>query len=471
MFFNKTYSINNIRKQVVGIDKKVMTKNGKKVNYVNFDNAASTPTIKPVLNKLNNFLQWYSSIHRGTGYKSRISTDVYDKCHEIVGNFVNCDLDKNTVIFVKNTTEAINKLSYRLGLSKNDIIITTLMEHHSNDLPWRNKSKTIHCNILDDGTLDLNFLEHKLKINKGRIKLVTVTGCSNVTGIVNDIHHIATLAHKYNSKLLVDGAQLIPHRKINMKGYNSKDYIDFLVLSGHKMYAPFGSGALIGPKNIFLKGEPEYVGGGTISSVTQYNSYWADLPDKEEAGTPNVVGAVALAESCKILDEIGMDNIKKHEKKLTKHILKELKAINNLKLYSQFNNKKVKDTVGVISFNIQDIPHDLLAAILSYDYGIGVRNGCFCAHPYIHRLLNLSSTEISKLQKNLIFKNLSSTPGLVRVSFGMYNTLDEIDYLLSSLKDIVKNKNQISNEYICNEKNGEYYPKQIPQNMFSDFSI
>jgi len=345
------------------------------------------------------------------------------------------------------------------------------MEHHSNDLPWRNKSKTLHINILQDGRLDLDDLETKLKNNVGKVKLVAITGCSNVTGIINDIHSIASLTHKYDGKILVDGAQLIPHRKVNMKGYKNDDYIDFLVLSAHKMYAPFGTGVLIGPKTIFQHGEPEYVGGGTIISVTQFSSFWADLPDKEEAGSPNVVGAVALSKAIKVLEEIGMDAIKDHEKELTKYFIDSLKSISGIKIYSPAYDSIHKDVVGVISLNLSDISHNLLSSLLSYEGGIGVRSGCFCAHPYIHKLLQLTPRDISRLQEKLILGNYQDTPGLVRVSFGLYNNKKEIDQFISTFKNIISNKKDMIAKYEYDLKANEYKPKELPRDMFLDFSL
>jgi selenocysteine lyase/cysteine desulfurase len=458
MLSNKILNIKNVRRYVVGINKKVPLMTGKMTKYINFDNAASTPTLLPILKKVNNFLDYYSNIHRGTGFKSKVSTYLYDEAHKEVANFVSSDLSNNTIIFVKNTTEAINKLSYRLKLTKNDIVITSLMEHHSNDLPWRNKARVIYVNILDNGRLDLDDLESKLKLYKGKIKLVSVTGASNVTGYINDIHKIASLAHKYGSKILVDAAQLAPHRKINMKGYAADDYIDFLAFSAHKMYAPFGTGVLIGPKHIFLNGDPEYVGGGTIKSVTAYNSYWADLPDKEEAGTPNIIGAIALSESVKILGQIGMENIKNHEKELLKLLYSELSNLPGIKIYSVPLNNSLSDMVGVLTFTVKDIPHNLIASALAWEGGIGVRSGCFCAHPYIHRLLGLSAREISRLQRNLVLNENKNTPGMVRVSFGMYNNIDEIKSFINTLKKILDKKNKLLDEYKFNSKTGEYEP-------------
>ncbi len=470
MIFKNTYSIDNIRKYVVGIDKKVMLHNGKKVNYINLDNAASTPTLQPILNKVNSFLEWYSSIHRGTGYKSKISTKVYEQTREIVTNFVGSNND-NVVVFVKNTTEAINKLSYRLGLTKNDIVITTIMEHHSNDLPWRNKAKVLHSKVLDNGELDIKDLEHKIKINAGKVKLVTITGCSNVTGIVNDIHYIAALCHKYGSKIMVDAAQLIPHRKVNMKGNKKDDYIDFIAFCGHKMYAPFGTGVLIAPKSVLIKGEPEYVGGGTIISVTKYNTHWADPPEKDEAGTPNVVGSVALAEAIKVLQEIGMRNIQKHENTLTDNLITELNSIKGITIYSPSNTKNSIDKVGVISFNVKDIPHNLVASALAYEGGIGVRSGCFCAHPYVHSLLKISNKDIVQFQKRFLLQDMKETPGMVRASFGIYNTINEIKTFIKMLKYIINNKSVIFDKYILNANTGEYLPKNLPKNIFTEFML
>lgn len=461
MFFSNKYSIKNIRKHILGIDKKVPLVNGKKTTYINFDNSASTPTLVEVVNKVNEFLNWYSNVHRGTGYKSKISTQAYEQAREIVSDFVNCDLSKNSVIFVKNTTEAINKLSYRLNLNKDDIVLTSLMEHHSNDLPWRDKATVIYTNLLPDGRLDINDFKKKLKRYVGKVKLVTITGASNVTGYVNDIHTIASLSHKYGAKVMIDCAQLAPHRKINMKGNKDDDFIDFIAFSGHKMYAPFGIGVLIGPKSVFQNGNPEYVGGGTIVSVTKYNNYWAIPPEKEEAGTPNIVGAIALAEAIKVLDKIGMENIENHEKKLTECLIHNLNKLPETKVYSRTKNNHVEDMVGVISFNFKNIPHNLLAAMLSYEAGIGVRNGCFCAHPYVHNLLNLSNKEIVNLQKNLLMGKLEDIPGLVRVSLGMYNTIDEINTLINTLSTIKDNENELLKKYVFNSNLGEYVPKLV----------
>ncbi|NLT95225.1 MAG: aminotransferase class V-fold PLP-dependent enzyme [Clostridia bacterium] len=430
---NLTFFRPNYRYLVAGVETKVPIADNRLVTAVNFDNAASTPPFVSVLKEIANFAPWYSSIHRGKGYKSQICSDFYDCSRQIIADFVKADLTDKTVIYVKNTTEAINKLSFRLMDEIQDgIILSTFMEHHSNDLPWRIKYKTDYVKVDETGRLLLDDLEYKLKKYKGKVKLVTVTGASNVTGHVNPIYKIAGLAHEHGAKILVDGAQLIPHAPIQMDG--KKEHIDFLAFSAHKMYAPFGIGVLIGPKCLFSNGIPECVGGGTIKMVSHTDVLWADPPEKEEAGTPNVMGVLALVEAIKNLKAIGMENVDRYEKGLTDYALRKLRKLPDLEIYG--NSRDTKDRVGIIAFNVKGIHHSTLALILSQEAGIAVRNGCFCAQPYVQRLLNLSPEEIKKHMENPTLPH----PGMVRISFGLYNTYSEIDRLIDLLQDVVKNK-------------------------------
>ena len=301
MFTLYYMNLSPYRNLIVGVDEKVPICNGSYITSINFDNAATTPPFITVMDEINNFSPWYSSIHRGTGYKSEFSSNTYENCRKIVLQFVNADLEEDTAIFVKNTTEAINLLCCSLWDNDKDLtILTTKMEHHSNDLPWRNRFKVIYAEVDRFGRLKLEDLEDKLKKNKN-IKLVSITGASNVTGCINPIHKIAKLAHSYGAKILVDGAQLIPHKPFSMKGDNEDEKIDFSAFSAHKMYAPFGTGVLIGPKEVFQYNEPHYRGGGTVKIVTDDYVMWDNAPNRFEAGTPNIIGAVALAEQYKKL--------------------------------------------------------------------------------------------------------------------------------------------------------------------------
>ncbi|MDN5322622.1 MAG: cysteine desulfurase / selenocysteine lyase [Clostridia bacterium] len=441
----------NYRNLVMGVETKVPLINGEQVIAINFDNAASTPPFTSVLEEVVNFCPWYSSIHRGTGYKSQLSSNFYDYSRQIVAHFVNTNLKEKSIIYVKNTTEAINKLSFRLlDESKENVVLSTEMEHHSNDLPWRNKYKIDYVSVDTWGKLDMDDLEAKLKKYNGTVKLVTVTGASNVTGFTNPIHQIATLAHKYGAKILVDGAQLVPHAPIDIKPANSPEHIDFLAFSAHKMYAPFGTGVLIGPRETFIKGIPDYMGGGTIKVVTRHFISWADPPEKDEAGTPNVIGVLALVEAIKVLTRIGMANIERYEQNLTEYALRKLKKIADLEIYG--NSKDSKDRVGIISFNLKGLDHQTLATILSQETGIAVRNGCFCAQPYVQKLLKVSEQEIKKHLENPSFPH----PGMVRVSFGLYNTYSEVDKLVQILNKIAENKKFYLRKYKDYELSGSW---------------
>jgi len=432
----------NFRDLVVGVNQEIPLINGRYSNSINFDNAATTPPLKSVLYRINHFCQWYSSIHRGTGYKSRYSSRLYEEGRENIADFVNADLSKDSIIFVKNTTEGINKLSYRLiDKGDRDVVLSTCMEHHSNDLPWRGKFHLDYIEVDEKGRLSIDDLKKKLNKYSNRIKLVAVSGASNVTGYMNPIHKIAKLVHSVGGKILVDAAQLAPHYPIDMKPHNSNQHIDYLVFSAHKMYAPFGIGVLIGPKETFTGTSPEYTGGGTIDIVTHDFVKWAEPPHSDEAGSPNVIGVIALSEAIKSLVSMNMNNIHEQEKKLTAYTIEALKNIPYIKLYGDIEN--YSDRLGIITFNMEDLDHSILANILSYEGGIAVRNGCFCAHPYLYRLMEIDNETIKKYVNNPKLPK----PGMVRVSFGIYNTFDEVDILIKLLRKVSQNRSYYLNKY------------------------
>ncbi|HHV63906.1 MAG TPA: aminotransferase class V-fold PLP-dependent enzyme [Peptococcaceae bacterium] len=441
------YSKLDYRDLVVGVDSLVELANGKKIKGINFDNAATTPPFKAVMEEISRFAPYYASIHRGAGYKARISSTRYEEARNIVKSFVGADKEKDIVIFVKNATEAINKVANRLAQKseasseqEKDVILSTTMEHHSNDLPWRNKYLVDYIAVDECGRLVWKDFHAKLEKYKGRVKLVTVTGASNVTGYVNPVHRLAELAHKYGAKILVDGSQLIPHMPFEMKAYSSGKHIDFLVFSAHKMYAPFGVGVLIGPKDFFNEGEPDYPGGGTVRAVTHEQVIWNDPPAKEEAGTPNLMGVVALASAIRTLRDIGMKNVYRHEQALTKQLCNGLKKISCIEAYCIDDEQ---ERVGIVSFNMKGIYHEKLAAMLAGEAGIAVRSGCFCAHPYVITLLGITPDQ----QQKIINNPLAAKPGMVRVSFGIYNNHEEVEKLLEILQEIAKDRKKYLNKY------------------------
>jgi len=466
---NTKVTIENVRQLTVGYDRRVPVLQGGLRTYINFDNAASTPTLKPVLDTINEFMPWYSSIHRGTGFKSQLSTHIYEQSRDIVRRFCNINDDEHTIIFGKNSTEAINKLARRIPLKEDSVIFTTRMEHHSNDLPWRVRTQTVHLEVDNKGRLDMDYLKNKLEEYKDRVRLVAVTGASNVTGHINPVHDIARLVHRYGAEIMVDAAQLAPHRAIDMGAQDDPAHLDYLAFSAHKLYAPFGLGVLVANRSAFADGEPDHVGGGTIEIVSMDHVFWADVPEKEEAGTPNVVGAVAMAKALEIMMEIGMDAIAEHEARLTAYALKKLKKIPGIAIYGSVDENEVMDRLGVIPFNLQNMSHALVAAILNYEHGIGVRNGCFCAHPYIKFLLGVSKDENAELEERILHHDRSKIPGAVRMSFGLYNEEEEIDVFIDALQRIARG--EISGDYVLDKVSGEYRPQNFDMEFDKYFKL
>lgn len=393
------------------------------------DHGASTHPSLTVLNKYVDFIKnYYSNVHRGRHFLSMISTQLFDRVYEIIFNFISAEKDNNSVIITSNTTQALDMASCCMK-DIEGITLVSMMEHHSNDLPHRHRGEVIHFGVKQDGSIDIDDLESKLKANK--VKLVAVTGASNVTGYLPDIHRIAELSHAYGSKILVDAAQLLAHKKINVKANSDPQHIDFLAAAGHKAYAPFGSAFLFGPREILDRSLPYIPGGGTVLFVSENDYVYAPSPDRHQGGTPNIAGAIALAESLLFLEKIGMENIREHEIELTRYALEKLKQIPELRI---LGNIDAENRLGVISFNINGINNGLVADILNNEAAIATRNGRFCAHPYLSFLLGRNDAEeiIERLRKGEKF----DIGGAVRISFGLYNTIEEIDRTCEMLKKI-----------------------------------
>lgn len=440
---------------IAGLDTLVPTTNGE-MPYINIDNAASTPPFKSVLQAVAEFAPWYASVHRGNGFKSRFSTDCYEHARAVVGHFVGANSEEHVVIFTKNATEALNKLSYRLGLAKKDVVLISHLEHHSNDLPWRTRATVKRIQMTKSGGIDKTHFSALLQKYAERIKLVAITGASNVTGYVPDLDWFASRAHAAGAQILVDGAQLVAHRPINMKNLSRPEHIDYIAFSGHKMYAPFGTGVLVGRRDTFVRGTPEYTGGGTVQMVTKHTVDWALPPDSEEAGSPNVIGAIALAEAIQTLQTIGFETIHKHEASLTRYALRHLASIPGLRLYGDPYPSRSTKRSGVIPFTLQGVPPHLVAAVLGYEWGIGVRSGCFCAHPYVMSLLALDRKAVHGVRHAVLHKRLDRVPGLVRISFGLYNTTSDIDRFITALQAISQGK---FGQYQVDITTGAYTPK------------
>jgi cysteine desulfurase / selenocysteine lyase len=446
--------------EVVGVDAMVPVLGGGARRHVSLDNAASTPPLVAVRDAVDRFVPWYSSVHRGTGFKSQLSTHAFEAARAAVGAFVGADPERQVVIFVKNTTEGLNKLSHALA-AESPLVITTAMEHHANMLPWRISGRDTRFVHIDRfGILDLNDLEDQLKqAPTNRPRLVALSGAYNTTGYMPPIHDIARLTHRYGGQLLVDAAQLVAHRPINMAGSGPDDAIDFMVFSSHKLYAPYGAGAVVGPREAF-RATPDLVGGGIVDLVTLNRVVWAEIPDREEAGSPNVIGVVALHAAVDRLQAIGMHNIERHEAALSAYALDRLTQVPGLRLLGR---PSLEDRVGLFAFGLGNLSGYLVAAILGHEWGVGVRAGCFCAHPGMMHLLDISPERLPSLEDAII---LGRNLGAVRASLGLYNSAADVDVLIDGLCAIAAG--QIRGRYEMQPSSGEYEPNGW-QPRYADF--
>lgn len=424
--------------------------NGERRPYVNLDYAASTPAMERVATAVDAFLPWYSSVHRGAGFLSQVSTRAYEAARRVVAGFTGAR-PSDQVVFVRNTTEAINLLASCLRLPAGQVVLSTAVEHHANMLPWRRLAPVVALHPPPSPGALLDAVRRALQDRSRPVGVVSITGASNVTGEVFPIAEVARLAHEHGALVVVDAAQLAPHRALDMAAIG----IDCLALSGHKMYAPYGAGALVAPETVLRDAEPMLAGGGAVTYVTLDDVAWAGLPDRLEAGSPNVVGAVALATAATALREVGFERIAAHERHLCTHLMRrlgELPQVHPLRLW----DGNACDRLGVCTFTITGMEHALVAAVLSAEHGIGVRHGCFCAHPYITHLLGIDEVERDRIGTRLRRGEHHAIPGAVRASFGLGTQLAHVDRLVDALGDVIRSGPR--SEYREDPETGDWYP-------------
>jgi cysteine desulfurase / selenocysteine lyase len=427
------------REHFAGVDLPVPVHGGSTVTGVNFDNAASTPPLKRVRDAVTGFSEVYSSVHRGTGYKSRLATEAYEQARELVARFLGVDERSQVVIFVKGTTDALNRIAAEQARLDGRQVLVTEMEHHADLLPWRHRSGHVMVGLSDDGHIDLHAIEHALKSGDGKIGLVAVCGASNVTGFVSPIHEVAELAHRHGALISIDAAQLAPHHRIDIRPASDPGHLDFVSLSGHKMYAPYGAGVLVAPRSFFA-GAPEVMGGGAISIVTWDDTVWADLPDREEAGSPNVIGAVALGVAIETLLELGFDDMLRHEVEMGTTLHRRLSQIPGVGVLGDVQARPTTPRLGLASFVVDGVHHGLVAAALSHEWGIAVRNGCFCANPYVFHLLHMNKQAVDAVEGEVMSGHRQALPGAVRASLAPYNTTGELDRFVDAVTHIARGR-------------------------------
>ncbi len=415
--------------------------------YVDLDAAASTASLVEVAKAVNDFLPTYASVHRGAGWRSRSSTAAYEQARQAILHFAGRERDDDIAIICRNTTEAINHLAFRLDLVPDDVVVTTVVEHHANLLPWRRYSTVRYVECTPEGTFEPEAVAAALR-EVPRPKLLAVTGASNVSGWLPPIDTLVELSHEAGVPVLVDAAQLAPHQPLPATA-------DYLAWSGHKMYAPFGSGALVGPRATFAVGDPFLVGGGAVDLVSLDEVLWNAPPEREEAGSPNVVGAVAFGAAARALERIGWPAIRAHDDRLAAGLRDGLAAIPGVRVLGPGPGAP---TLPVASFVVEGVHHALVAARLAAEWGIGVRHGCFCAHPYLLRLLALSPAETAAYRDGVRRGDHMHLPGATRASASIATGDAEIDRLLDAVRRIATGEAPPV-PYEQDPATGDFYPR------------
>ncbi|MHA2502380.1 MAG: aminotransferase class V-fold PLP-dependent enzyme [Candidatus Kariarchaeaceae archaeon] len=385
------------------------------VPLIYFDNAATTQKPKQVIDKLAHYyLYSNANVHRGIHTLSEEASLMFEAAHQTVSDFLNVSYEE--LVFTRNTTEGLNTVAYGIEeiIGKGDEIVVSRLEHHSNLVPFqqlcrRTGASLKYMEITDDGIIDINSAE---KVINDNTKLIAFPHMSNVLGSINPVKEIVDIAEQHDSMTLLDGAQSVPHLAMDMKDLN----VDFMAFSGHKMLAPMGIGGLYGREEALQKLNPMQFGGDMISSVSYEDASWNVLPYKFEAGTPNVGGAIALAEAVNYLNKIGMDKVRNIEHYLTSYAMKRLEEMDYVKVYGP----DLEHRGGVISFNITGgdngffvHPHDV-SQVLD-EHGVAIRAGHHCAEPLMR---------------------LMEVPATSRMSFYIYNTRAEIDIAIDAIAEV-----------------------------------
>jgi selenocysteine lyase/cysteine desulfurase len=393
---------------VVGSDTLVPLVDGRQVTYANLDCAASAPALTVVADRVNQILPLYASVHRGAGYLSQVSTALYEESRQTIGRFVGARGDDVTII-TRNTTDSLNLLAGCVPAEhgKPGKVLVLDVEHHANLLPW--KAAVGGATVLYGGasvaeTLDLL----RTELARESYSLVAATGASNVTGESLPVADLVAIAHAAGARVVLDGAQLVPHRRFSLE----ETGVDYVAFSGHKTYAPFGAGALVGRRDWLDQGTPYLAGGGAVRQVTVDEVFWTNAPARHEAGSPNVIGAAALASACEALAALPEGALEAHENLLRARLVEGLESIDGIRIVRAWED--AVNPVGVVTFAVRDCDPGLVAAYLSAEHGIGVRDGRFCAHPLLNRL--------------------GFDSGAIRASVGVGTTVAEVDRLIHALR-------------------------------------
>jgi cysteine desulfurase / selenocysteine lyase len=486
----KDASLHRFARDFIGLDRHDSVYEGPEQRRVYLDTTATALMPRLVWDGMAAYLEAASAnshtdAHRG----GRDTTQAIEDSRDAVGRLVGYDPARDVVLFTANGAtgatnflaralfppelravlkrfsgapprEFVSSLAASLGdggaealaeLQSRPMVVTSAMEHHSNLLPWMEAvghQNVVAAGIRGDGTLDLEHLGKLLAEHGPQVRLVAITGVSNVTGIANPVHQIARMAHEVGAQILVDGAQWVPHAPVRMHGPDPAEDIDYLVLSGHKLYAPGSRGALIGSLNtLSARRCVTDVGGGMVEYVSIEDfAIKEQVTAREEAGTPNIPGSIAMGLIAEALMHIGMDTVAIAEHALTEQLLRRLAAIAQVTIYGSTDLTAVP-RAGVVSFNLDGLHHGLVAAYLNDFHNIAVRNGCFCAQPYAKALLRVDAEADRCFRQDIICGDRRNVPGMVRASLGIYSTADDIEALGAALECLVRRSDEMRSRY------------------------
>jgi cysteine desulfurase/selenocysteine lyase len=448
---SKADLLSKLQASFIGRDTEYPTVDGKRSPRIYLDSAASTLMMKPAFEVGHEFLEHYASTHSDLHYAAKGASQAFEWAHERVLNFVDANPENYCSFFAgSGATAGFNRMAASLSRARpeRDVVLVSEMEHHSNDLPHRHHSaQVVHIPCLGEfetyGGLDMDALREIVAKHGEKINYIAVTGASNVTGTITPLSEVAEIVHSVGAFLLVDTSQMIAHTPVSMDDAD----IDVLVFSGHKIYAPGSPGAVIAKKSLLNAIKPAELGGGMVDDVylAEYMPT-ENLPDREEAGTPNIVGGITLGAVLDILAELGMDKVREKEIDLINFAWDGMAAIKGVNLYGPAPADLPR--TGTITFNIEGYDHGLTAAVLNDYHNIQVRNGCFCAHPYVRELLK---KELWALDLDPDAPNSNAEVerkrGMSRASLGLYTTKADIEALLLAIQDLIDRREEIIAEY------------------------
>lgn len=469
-----------LQRDAIGLETRYPVVGGEMRRRVYLDSAASTLRLGVVQQILDRFQPHYANTHSTLHYAARLSTTEYAWAHRMVLEFVAADPARWMCFFAgSGTTAGMNRVARTLRRARpgRDVVVTSTMEHHSNDLPHRRHfAEVVHVASEPSGRslggVDMNRLRAVLETHGARVNYVAVTGVSNVTGFVNPIHDIAALAHRHGALVVVDAAQMVAHAPLRVSGApDAARDLDVVVFSGHKVYAPGSPGVVVARRDLFAAVEPDEVGGGMVDTVMLDRYTVAQgFPEREEAGTPNIAGAIGLAASLCALHGIGMELIAAKEREIMSYALRRLSAVPGITIYGPADADACP-LVGVVAFNLEGCDHAFTAAVLNDYFNIAVRNECFCAQPYVREMVMMSLEEAAAELSNDELERLAEhRRGMVRASFGIYTTFEDIDALVFAVQAIADRREEFLTLYDRLD-NGDYRHRTHRFDTATAFSV